>query len=126
MKKLFTLLTFILTISTLALTPQEIQKVQNLLKSDKAILIDVREEEEIKEGMLDQAVSFPLSKTQTDKNWIQEVKKMAESKKIILYCRSGARAEKFKTLLQQENISSQNIGGFIKLKEVLPTKKGHK
>jgi len=126
MKKLFTLLTFIFSLSILALSPQEIQRIQNLIKSDKTILIDVREEDEIKKGMLEKAVSFPLSKTQTNKNWIHEVKEMAGSKKIILYCRSGARAEKLKTLLKEENISSQNIGGFLKLKEILPTKKGHK
>lgn len=126
MKKLFTLLAFLFTFSILALSPQEVQKIQKLLESNKAILIDVREEDEIKKGMLDQAVSFPLSKTQTSKNWSQEVKEMVGTKKVILYCRSGARAEKFKTLLQQENISAQNIGGFIQLKELLPTKKGHK
>ncbi len=126
MKKLFTLLTFIFALSTLALTPQEVQTIKSLLKSEQAIIIDVREEAEIKEGMLDQAVSYPLSKTQTNENWTQEVQKMAGSKKIILYCRSGARAEKFKTLLEQDNISSQNIGGFSQLKEVFATKKGHK
>ena len=126
MKKIFTLIAFIFTLSISALTPKEIQQIENLLKSDKAILIDVREENEIKEGMLDHAVSFALSKTQTNKNWRQEVKEMAGSKKIILYCRSGARAEKFKKLLKQENITAQNIGGFMQLKEFFPTKKGHK
>jgi rhodanese-related sulfurtransferase len=90
----------------------------------KAVLIDVREEDEIKSGMLQKARWFPLSRIQKDKNWKAEFQKMTQGKKIILHCRSGARSGQFRSILQGEGIPSLNLGGFESLKRILPVRSG--
>jgi rhodanese-related sulfurtransferase len=88
-----------------------------------AVLIDVREKDEIAEGMIENAKWFPLSKIESDKEWTESFKKMTEGKKIFLYCRSGKRSGRVETILKEHAISSENIGGYMELKNQLPTKK---
>lgn len=81
------------------------------------IIIDVREKEEVDQGMIDQAKWFPLSRFSQDKNWKEDFLKLTKDKKILIYCRSGKRAEKVKDLLKENGIESKNIGGYEKLKK---------
>lgn len=89
------------------------------VKEGKAVIIDVREADEIKEGMIDKALWFPLSKIKSDKNWKNDFEKMANGKEIFLYCRSGRRSEMAKESLSKNGIKSENIGGYEDLKKVL-------
>ena len=92
-------------------------------EAGKAIIIDVREKNEIEEGMVKGAKWFPLSKVQNDANWLTEFKKMAGDKKIYLYCRSGGRSGKVQSLLKEKGVSADNLGGFMTLQNELPTNK---
>lgn len=92
-------------------------------KSGKAVLIDVREENEIKEGMVDLALWFPLSKIENDPKWKDDFIKLTSGKTIYLYCRSGTRSGKVKILLRDIKIESENLGGFMTLGSILPIKK---
>lgn len=91
----------------------------------KAVLIDVRENEEVKEGMIEKALSIPLSKMEADKPaTIQQVKDLSGGKDIYVYCRSGRRSQIFIDSLKTGNVSATNSGGFEDLvKAGLPTKK---
>jgi rhodanese-related sulfurtransferase len=87
------------------------------------VLIDVREKEELSEGMLPGAKSFPLSRIKNEKNWKQDFLKMTEGKDILLYCRSGRRSGMVQEILKQNNIASKNIGGYEELKDKFPVSK---
>lgn len=79
----------------------------------KAVLIDVRENEEVKEGMIDKALSIPLSKMEADKPaTITQVKNVSGGKDIYVYCRSGRRSQVFIDHLKTEKVRAQNAGGY--------------
>jgi rhodanese-related sulfurtransferase len=120
MKKIIVIFLGLLSFYVLAVTPKE---AYQLAKEGKAILVDVREETEIKEGMIDLAISFPLSKIENDSNWKNEFIQLTKGKEIYLYCRSGARSGRVKGILKENKIESQNLGGFMTLGSLLPTKK---
>jgi len=113
-------MTFFIIAAPFAQSTNEILK---LTQENKAILIDVREAEEIAHGMLKGAKSYPLSKMKNNPQWSEEIKKMSGDKKIFLYCRSGGRAGKVQDMLKEKGIKSQNIGGYMTLKDQLPTNK---
>ncbi len=89
----------------------------------KAIFIDVREEDEIRNGMIKGAFWFPLSKIEENKiSVISKIKEVSEGKQIYIYCRSGNRSRKVKDYLANSNIESINLGGYSTLLEKnLPT-----
>lgn len=124
MKKLLAmLLTVVACYVSIALAGTAPMDAYNQTKENKAVLVDVREENEIKDGMINLAQWFPLSKFTAQENWKNDFIKMTQGKTIYLYCRSGNRSEKVKNLLKQNNIDAENIGGYETLKNVLPTKK---
>jgi phage shock protein E len=93
--------------------PQEAYKNYEM---GKAILIDVREVEELKEGMIKGSISFPLSQIEKDPvNSALKIKSLAQNKIIYLYCRSGNRSGKVKNHLESHGIKSVNLGGFSSL-----------
>jgi rhodanese-related sulfurtransferase len=89
----------------------------NLFAQD-TILIDVREQDEVAQGMLKNAQWIPLSKL--DEKKITELKAQYKDKKIEVYCRSGGRAGKFISLLGFPEARATNLGGYEALKA-----KGH-
>lgn len=79
----------------------------------QAIFIDVREEDEVKDGMIKGALWFPLSKFMTNKNDdINNIKKLASNKQIFIYCRSGNRSGRMQKYLEEAGIKSINMGGY--------------
>ncbi len=96
----------------------------NEVLAGKAILIDVREAEEIKEGMIDKALSIPLSKMDAaPEATTMEVKSIASGKTIYVYCRSGRRSQAFIDKLKEGSVSASNLGGYQDLvKAGLPKK----
>ena len=78
MKKIFTLITLILSIGLIA---------------NDYYLIDVRTQEEFKSGYLEDAINIEW---QNIKNLSKEIKK---DEKIYLYCRSGNRSGKATDIL---------------------------
>lgn len=89
----------------------------------KAIIIDVREEQEVKEGMIKGAHWIPLSRIEKEtKTEIIKIKELAKDKSIFLYCRSGRRSGMAKGYLEESGITAINLGGMSDLvNENIPT-----
>ncbi len=86
-------------------------------------MVDVREENEIQEGMIEKAMWLPMTKINANEDWQKEFLQASKDKKIFLYCRSGSRSGKFQALLKEKGIASENLGGFEQLKTDLPATK---
>jgi peroxiredoxin/rhodanese-related sulfurtransferase len=76
-------------------TKDSLEKVQKLLKENKAIILDVREKSEWNAGHLKGAKLVPLSelrKNAGDKEYAKKLgKKVSKNKIIYCHCRSGGR-----------------------------------
>lgn len=120
--KFFALALFIMSGFTYAGLKEDYEKV----KTGKAIIIDVREKDEVKDGVIKGAVWFPLSRLEKDReSEFSKIKKISKDKEIYLYCRSGNRSGKYQKALEDAGIKSQNVGGYPDLmKEGLPTQSG--
>lgn len=109
-----------------SISPRE---AEGLLRNDFAVLIDVREKDEIAEGMAARGEWFPLSKAESSQPADQAefksfLAKLPKDKKIILYCRSGNRSGKFAAILEAQGFKTANMGGFEDWKAAgLPIKK---
>jgi len=90
------------------------QSEMDLIKSGKAVLIDVREKDEISQGMISDARWIPLSSMNDEQ--IKKLKEEFKDKKVFAYCRSGGRAGKFLKMLELSEEKSKNLGGFEELK----------
>jgi rhodanese-related sulfurtransferase len=89
----------------------DLKKIQAEVQSGKAILLDVREEEElVAEGMAEGALWMPTSKMDADE-WRDFKKNLPKEKTIVVYCRSGARSGRVAALLSAEGFLTQNAGG---------------
>lgn len=93
------------------MTPAE---ALELVKTGKAVLVDVREEEELREsGYAQGALWMPTSEISEDTPKWQEFKsKLPKDKPVILYCRSGNRSGRLAEFLAQDGYSTVNLGGF--------------
>lgn len=118
MKKIITLLLTLFTVSAISATDPK--TAYSMVQKDQAVIIDVREEDEVKSGMIKDAKWFPLSKVLNDKAWKEDFIKVAGDKKIFLHCRSGKRSERVMNILKDNGVSSENIGGYESLKKILP------
>lgn len=119
MKKLIVMILTALSLNAFSTDPKT---AYDMVQKGEAVIIDVREEDEIKSGMIKNAKWFPLSKITKDKTWKEDLKKLVGDKTIFLHCRSGARSEKAMNILKENGITSENIGGYESLKKILPVR----
>ncbi len=105
-------LVFLLSIHTLTaainISPFE---AFNMVKENKAVLIDVREIEELKQGMAKDALILPLSLINSEE-FEERIQTLPMEKTLILYCRSGRRADKMGLELTHRGFNVLNMGGF--------------
>lgn len=76
-----------------------------------AVVIDVRTIEEVREGMIENAINLDIMNTV---NFISEVEKMDKSKNYYLYCAAGGRSGNACALMTEmgfENVFNL-MGGF--------------
>lgn len=84
-----------------------------MIQNDFGVLVDVREESEVKEGMAAPALWFPTSQMKDDSaEWKAFLEKLPKNKKIIFYCAAGGRAGKVATKLSTMGYQTANAGGF--------------
>lgn len=105
---------------TLACTQQgktrdmDAKEAFGMLQNRLAILVDVREAEELKEtGIADGAIWMPTSKiSENHADWIAFKKNLKKDQQVILYCRSGARSGRIAGMLSAEGFNTANMGTF--------------
>ena len=72
-------------------TKDSLEKVREQVKEKKAILVDVREESEWKQGHIAGATHLPLSWLAKDPDAKELQKKLPKGKILYIHCRSGGR-----------------------------------
>ncbi|MED0660439.1 MULTISPECIES: rhodanese-like domain-containing protein [Bacillus] len=88
------------------ITPEELR--EKLEKGEKLNLIDVREEEEVQEGMIPEAKHIPMGEIPNS------LDQLDKQKEYIFICRSGRRSENVCHYLQEQGYKVRNmIGGML-------------
>lgn len=89
-------------------------EAHKMVQQDRAILVDVRERNEVEKGLAMQAQWMPLSEMENDNlRYIDFLNHLPKNKTIILYCASGKRAKKAQRKLEDRGYQTENIGGFV-------------
>lgn len=88
-------------------TPIEVEEMLQANKED-IILVDVREQEEVDQGIIKEAIHIPL-------NEIPEAYiNFDQNKHYIMVCRSGQRSHNAAAFLQERGINVSNmVGGML-------------
>ena len=82
----------------------------------KAVILDVREKNEVTQGMVKGAQWIALSELNSHPDQtVRKVKALANDSKIYVYCRSGSRSAKFIDQIKDYGLKALNLGGFESL-----------
>lgn len=73
-----------------------------LMNSEDALMLDVREDKEFKDGHVIKAINIPLGLLESR---LKEIEAHKE-KPVIVYCRTGQRAAKAGAILQRQGFTS--------------------
>lgn len=95
-----------------------------MVSDGKAILVDVREQEEVDDGMASPAQWLPTSEIESQSEVYHKfLKSLSKDKPVIIYCAAGVRAGRFAITLQGMGFKTYNMGGFDSWESAgLPTK----
>jgi len=118
-------LTLTSTVEGLSATPISPQDAYAAATTNRAILIDVREEAELTEtGIAEFAVWLPTSAIETRSIIYKEaLQNWPKEQKLIFYCRSGRRSEKAADHFATQGYRTLNAGSFQAWKDAgLPIK----
>ena len=92
-----------------AISPQD---ARVLVDQSSAVLVDVRELQEVQAGMAAPAEWYPKSSIDSKIGPFVDYLKAFGNKQIILYCRSGHRASLVLDAIAPYGIQALNMGGF--------------
>lgn len=82
------------------------EEIVNLLDANEDLyIIDVREDDEVAEGMIPGAVHIPLGQVE------QRAGELDQSKPYILVCRAGRRSESACNILEEKGFDVTNLEG---------------
>lgn len=106
------LVTFLLSCSTQAQYKSiDASEFPKIVKSEKAIVIDVRTEGEVAEGYIKGTTVFA---NVNSPNFLPTIKKLDPSKSYIIYCRSGARSARASEIMSSNGFKKvYNLNGGI-------------
>ncbi len=96
-----------------------------LAGENKAIIVDVREVDEIMNGKIKGSKEIPLSLMTSEKQRFEkELELLPKDKEILVYCRSGRRSGIVGAKLKEKGYNVKNLGGFSDWEKAgLPTEK---
>ncbi len=88
------------------------QWAQQLAKDDQAVILDVRTDEEVAEGIIPNAKHIDIYKGQ---GFLDEVSALDKDKNYYVYCRSGNRSGQACMLMNQLGFENafNLMGGFM-------------
>lgn len=99
----------------MASTMISVEDASKLVSENKAVLLDIREMDEVRQGMAEPAQWLPLSKITSQSNdWKKFIESTPKNLEVILYCASGGRASMAKMLFEQAGFKTHNMGGMSK------------
>ena len=88
-------------------------------KSNKILLIDVREKEEFNKYFIEGSISIPINNLE-QKSHLKFIKQESLNKEIFTLCQLGKRSEKASKILMKFQIPSKSIeGGITKINPIL-------
>ena len=88
-------------------------------KSNKILLIDVREKEEFNKYFIEGSISIPINNLE-QKSHLKFIKQESLNKEIFTLCQLGKRSEKASKILMKFQITSKSIeGGITKINQIL-------
>jgi rhodanese-related sulfurtransferase len=97
---------------------------QQKLQAGEAVMIDVREPAERKNGVAAPAVLLPGSDLLGDRRQWKPFLAAHKDKELILYCASGIRSGNAALLLRKEGFRTANLGGLSRWRDIgLPMRK---
>jgi phage shock protein E len=97
-------------------TKDSLDTVKENVKSGKAVIVDVREQEEWDAGHLKGAVLMPQSKLKVEAEAAELAKKLDKSKVIYTHCRAGRRALACGEILKKQGFDVRPLkSGFEEL-----------
>lgn len=84
-------------------------EVEEIIANNKDIvIIDVREDEEVANGMIQDALHIPLQQIP------EKISDLSKEQEYILVCRSGARSMKAALYMEEEGFKVANmVGGML-------------
>lgn len=88
------------------------------LIQQKAVLVDVREADEIAAGMLEGALWIPLSEIRAGGEALEKrLVTLPAGKELFLYCRSGNRSSQAAAALEKRGYAVRNLGAYDSLRQ---------
>lgn len=81
------------------------------VEARKAVVVDVREDDEIKSGKVKGAQVFHTSELSTPA-FAEFVKKLPKDKPIYTYCSHGGRADRVAQALRDKGLKASSTGGY--------------
>ncbi|MCI0361273.1 MAG: rhodanese-like domain-containing protein [Planctomycetaceae bacterium] len=97
-------------------TKDSLDTVKENVKAGKAVIVDVREQEEWDAGHLKGAVLMPQSKLKVEAEAAELAKKLDKSKVIYTHCRAGRRALACGEILKKQGFDVRPLkAGFDEL-----------
>jgi len=89
------------------------QETAGMLERGEAILVDVREEGELRRGMAAPAIWLPTSEIGRDgPAWRAFVEAQPKDRTLVFYCAVGGRSQYAATMLAEQGYRTANLGGF--------------
>jgi rhodanese-related sulfurtransferase len=102
-----------------------VKDANQMVLEKKAIVVDVREQDETKDGFVKGAILVPISVMKNNKDeWKKIENSLPKDKTIVLYCKGGVRAGMVGEELSKKGFKVLNMGGFSSWQEAgLPVEK---
>lgn len=114
------LMKFVFAGSLESITPELALSMQS---ASTAIIMDVREPNEVSQGKIKGALTIPMSVMNDDRpKWDKSIGQLKKGQTVVVYCRSGRRSNIVGEELLKNGFRVLNLGGFDSWKSKgLPT-----
>ena len=101
-----------------ALAGPQVKQVAEQAKQGKAVIVDVREADELADGMVSSAYWLSTSDIKDHSPRYQEIlKRLPKDTVVYTYCAAGHRAGRFADELRQAGFKAENLGGYKDLEK---------
>ena len=120
------LLVIILTVGAAivyASSPESISplEAQKLMTANQAVVVDVRELDEVITGTIKNSINIPMSLMSNNKlSFDNQIEKLPKDKTVIVFCRSGRRSGIVGNILLKKGFKVLNLGGYEDWKSAIP------